>query len=41
MSWVDVIIWLITQVLNKNSQPMWVDIVTGRTGESAASLSRG
>lgn len=29
MSWVDVIICLITQVLNKNSQPTWVDIVAG------------
>lgn len=41
MSWVDVIIWLITQVFNNNSQPTWVDIVIGRTGESATSLSRG
>lgn len=40
MTLVDVIIWLITQVLNKNSQPVWVDIVIGRIGESAASLSR-
>lgn len=41
MSWVDVIICLITQMLNKNSQPTWVDIVAGRAEESAASLSRG
>lgn len=30
MCWVDVIIWLITQVLHKNSHPMWVD--TGKLG---------
>lgn len=41
MGWVDVIICLITQLLNKNSQPTWVDVEAGRTGESAASLSRG
>lgn len=41
MGWVDVIICLITQMLNKNSQPTWVDTEAGRTGESAASLSGG